>query len=132
MLEVTFYRDERDRLAGLSAVGHADFADYGEDIVCAAVSAVLQAARLGLSEFSRHGVTVRQQPGELEMTWSKEERDRESIAAVVTAAELAVAQIAHRYPTHVRIIRESFERRTGAARPERVTEFADQRRVNDV
>ena len=44
-------------------LGHADFADYGEDIVCAAVSAVLQAARLGLSEFTGCEIGVEQKSG---------------------------------------------------------------------
>jgi uncharacterized protein len=131
MLEVRFYRDERGRLAGLSASGHAEFAEYGEDVVCAAVSAILQAARLGVADFAGGAVRVRQQPGELELTWPEAERERESIVAIVSAAELAVEQIARRYPSHVRLIR--CERRsTGAGDPKGVTEFSDQRRVDDV
>jgi uncharacterized protein len=105
VLEVRFYRDERGRLAALSASGHADFAEYGEDIVCAAVSAVLQAARLGLSQFARSALRVRQKPGEFELSWPEEARDRESVVAIVSAAELAVEEIARRYPSHVGLVR---------------------------
>jgi uncharacterized protein len=104
VLEVSFCRDERGRFAALSASGHADFAEYGGDIVCAAVSAVLQAARLGLSQFARSSLRVRQKPGELELSWPEEERDRESVVAIVAAAELAVEEIARRYPSHVRLV----------------------------
>lgn len=132
MLEVTFYRDECGRPAGLSATGHADFAQYGEDIVCAAVSAILQAARLGLSEFAGSELSARQRPGALELSWPEHDRERESVVAIVAAAELAVEQIACRYPAHVRLAREGFGAATGAAHPERVTEFPNRRRVDDV
>ena len=59
MLEVTFYRDDRDRVSGFLARGHADYEEHGKDIVCAAVSAVLQAARLGLSAHAKATVTSR-------------------------------------------------------------------------
>ncbi len=103
MLEVTFYRDERERCTGFAARGHADFADHGSDIVCAAVSAILQAARLGLSEYAHADVAIAQEPGELELRWPRDACDLESVRAIVATAELALAQIARRYPKHVRV-----------------------------
>lgn len=105
MLEVIFYRDDADRCCGLFARGHADFAGHGEDIVCAAVSAILQAARLGLSEYAHAEVAARQEPGELELRWPEEQSDLESVRAIVATAELAVEQIARRFPKHVRLRR---------------------------
>ncbi|HEY6325995.1 MAG TPA: ribosomal-processing cysteine protease Prp [Candidatus Cybelea sp.] len=120
MLEVIFYRDARDRLAGISARGHADFAEYGQDIVCAAVSAVLQAARLGLQEHAGVELEARQTPGALRLRWPAERRELASVCAIVATAELAVAEIARRFPEHVRVRRR------------RVTEFANRRRRYDV
>jgi uncharacterized protein len=125
VLEVTFYRDGRRRLAGLSARGHADFAEHGADVVCAAAAAILQAARLGLTECAHADVQARQAPGLLDLRWPQAERDGESLRAIVGTAELAIAQIARQYPDHVRVKRrtrtESANRRaaTGkkAARP---------------
>lgn len=118
MLEVTFYRDERERLSGFSARGHAEFAQHGQDIVCAAVSAILQAARLGLTEFARADVAAEQRSGRLEVRWSQQDRDSESIAAIIATAELAIDQIGRRYPKHVRL--------------KRVTDLADRRRADHV
>jgi uncharacterized protein len=132
MVEVTFFRDERGRLASFRALGHADFADYGNDIVCAAVSAVLQAARLGLAELARCELRVRQGPGELQLAWTQGDRDRESVNAIVATAELAVEQIARQYPEKVRFHRANTPSFTGGPGSERVTELADQRRVDDV
>lgn len=107
MLDVTFRRDSRDRLSSVFADGHAAFADHGEDIVCAAVSAILQAARLGLQEVVRTPLDVVQESGRLELRWPEARRDDEALKAILTTAELSVRQIAAQYPTHVRYSRET-------------------------
>lgn len=116
MLVVTFYRDKRGRLSGLHARGHADFADQGKDIVCSAVSAILQAAHLGLREHARAVVAARQAPGELDLRLRSDQRDLESVGAILATAELAVDQIALRFPKHVRLVREADPTREAAAR----------------
>ena len=39
-------------IAGFTASGHSDYAEEGEDIVCAAVSAITQTAMMGLQHFA--------------------------------------------------------------------------------
>ena len=107
MLEVNFTRDSRQRLSSVFAAGHADFANHGEDIVCAAVSAILQAARLGLEAHAGIDVAARQSPGELNITVPENERDREDVRAILATAELSVAQIASQFPDHVAVRRSS-------------------------
>ncbi|MGC1381369.1 MAG: ribosomal-processing cysteine protease Prp [Candidatus Baltobacteraceae bacterium] len=106
MLTVTFYRDDGDRLSGLFARGHTEFDEHGQDIVCAAVSAILLGARLGLERHAGIEVAARQEAGELDIRWGERERDLESVRAIVATAELAVAQIASRFPDHVRLKHE--------------------------
>jgi uncharacterized protein YsxB (DUF464 family) len=102
VLDVTFYEDGRKRLSSFAAVGHAEFADAGEDVVCAAVSAILQAARLGLEEHERVVLDVRQERGDMRVTVPEERRDDEGVRAILTTAALSVRQIAAQYPQHVR------------------------------
>jgi uncharacterized protein len=118
VLEVTFYRDARDRVSEFSAHGHAEFDIHGKDIVCAAVSAILQAARVGLTEYARAGVAAQQAPGWLDIHVQDDDRDAESVRSILATAELAIEQISQRYPKHVRL--------------RRVTEIADRRRTRDV
>ena len=40
MIKVVFYKDSDDCYRGFQLKGHAGFAEYGHDIVCAAVSAL--------------------------------------------------------------------------------------------
>ncbi|MDQ2663676.1 MAG: ribosomal-processing cysteine protease Prp [Candidatus Eremiobacteraeota bacterium] len=108
MLEVTFCRDSRNRLSSLFARGHTDFADRGEDVVCAAVSGILQAARLGLEAHAKVPLEVSQQSGDLRLRWPESVRDDPGVAAIGATAELAVRQIAGQYPAHV-LVRDERE-----------------------
>lgn len=40
MTEITFYRDNNNKITGFEASGHAGFARYQKDIVCASISAL--------------------------------------------------------------------------------------------
>jgi uncharacterized protein len=107
VLDVVFTRDSRNRLSSVFAKGHADSADHGEDIVCAAVSAIVQAARLGLQAYAKIELDVHQESGDFSMRWPQERRDDEAVRAIVTTAELSIEQIARQYPEHVRLIRKT-------------------------
>jgi uncharacterized protein YsxB (DUF464 family) len=106
MVTVTFRRDSRNRLSSVFAEGHAGWAEAGEDVVCAAASAILQAAWLGLDEHA--GVTVdgERTPGRLLLRWPADARDREDVRAIVATAELSIDRIASQYPDHIRVRRE--------------------------
>ena len=41
MIKVIFYREKDEIYTGFSAEGHAGYGEYGRDIVCAAVSALV-------------------------------------------------------------------------------------------
>lgn len=101
MLDVTFYRDSRDRLSSIFARGHAGWADRGEDLVCAAASAILQAAQLGLEEHARVKLEVRQEAGEFSLRWPEPVRDDAALVAIVRTAELSIIALAKQYPEHV-------------------------------
>jgi uncharacterized protein YsxB (DUF464 family) len=106
VVTVTFRRDSRNRLSSLFADGHAGAGEPGEDVVCAAVSALLQAAWVGLTDHARVTIEGERRAGRLTMRWPEETRDREDVRAIVATAELAVGQIATQSPDWVRIRRE--------------------------
>jgi uncharacterized protein YsxB (DUF464 family) len=102
VVTVTFRRDSRNRLSSVFAEGHAGWADHGEDVVCAAASAILQAAWLGLAEHAHVEVDGERTAGHLAMRWPEPARDRDDVAAIVATAQLAIVQIANQFPKHVR------------------------------
>lgn len=40
MIQAIFFKDSNDLYRGFSLMGHAGYAEYGQDIICAAVSAL--------------------------------------------------------------------------------------------
>ena len=48
MIQVHCTRDARGNITAFSAEGHSNYAAYGEDIVCAAISTLLQGAQFSL------------------------------------------------------------------------------------
>lgn len=108
MVHVTFYRDSRQRLSSVFSSGHVEIAESSSaeySLVCAAVSAILQAARLGLAEHVGTPLDATQRRGEMTLGWPEASRDDARLIAIVRTAELATEQIARQYPEHVRIER---------------------------
>jgi uncharacterized protein YsxB (DUF464 family) len=109
VLEVVFRRDSLDRLSSVFATGHVEIPESSSDeysLVCAAVSAILQAARLGLEAHVKLPLDATQRAGDLSLRWPPRARDDERVGAIVETARLAVEQIARQYPQHVHVTEE--------------------------
>ncbi|HET9392097.1 MAG TPA: ribosomal-processing cysteine protease Prp [Candidatus Rubrimentiphilum sp.] len=110
MMEVIFRRDSRQRLSSVFAEGHVELPQTSSDefsLVCAAVSGILQAARLGLEAHVKVPLDATQSSGRLSLRWPNRLRDDDRVQAIVDTARLAVEQIASQYPQHVRCIEET-------------------------
>ena len=106
MVNVRIRKDSRERLSSFLASGHAGWADSGEDVVCAAVSTMLQCAILGLTEVSNIRVQATRGDGRLELAWPADSRDDPGVHAIVATAALSVERIAAQFPEHVAVIYE--------------------------
>jgi len=105
-MDVTFRRDSRNRLSSLVASGHIEIAQTSSDeysLICAAVSAILQAARLGLEAYVKVPLDATQTKGNLSLRWPASSRADERVQAIVETARLAVERIALQYPGHVNL-----------------------------
>ena len=58
MITITIYKDQNDRYRGFDSIGHADYADAGEDIVCAGVSALVLNAVNSVEAFTQDSFDV--------------------------------------------------------------------------
>jgi uncharacterized protein YsxB (DUF464 family) len=110
VLEVRFRRDSRQRLSSVFAHGHAEAGVAGDDVVCAAASAILQAAELGLTVYAALPSVAARADGEMTFAIPETARERGDVKAIVETAELAIAQLAWQFPANVRIVREGEER----------------------
>lgn len=83
MIQVNITRNQKGSILKYEVTGHANAAEYGEDVVCAAVSVLSQTTVLGLYEIANIKVGYEIKPGYLlcilpkEMT--PEERDKANV-----------------------------------------------------
>jgi uncharacterized protein YsxB (DUF464 family) len=106
LVEVHIRRDSRDRLSSFFAAGHAGWADSGKDIVCAAVSTLLQAAWLGMTDVAKVDAAGVVDGGEFLLAWPDASRDDAGVRAIAETVALSVITLAKQYPDHISIVYE--------------------------
>lgn len=82
MITVTVAR-EKEIPVGFSVSGHANMGAYGEDLVCAAVSAVVQTAILGITEVCQIQAGVSIEEGQTRCILPKDATQEELARAAI-------------------------------------------------
>jgi hypothetical protein len=100
MIKVQIYRDEQSSIIGYDIDGHAEYADTGEDVVCAAVSAIAQTALAGLIELLKCKETHKMKKGRLSVQLLQ--KPDKQTDAVLKTMELGLRQIAIQSPKYVK------------------------------
>lgn len=89
-----------DYKRGFVVEGHSNFAENGEDIICASVSAITQTALLGLQNYSR--IIFEQEDGYLYVrTTTFGEREE----AIIVTMLMGLQEIQRQHPEYVKIYR---------------------------
>ena len=71
MIRATFLGTQK-KLSGFSLSGHAGYADYGQDIVCASVSSAVQMTVNGVTEVLKLNANVNVEENLIEMKLSEQ------------------------------------------------------------
>ena len=106
MTNITVYR--RSSLAfGLKIEGHSGYAESGADIVCAAVSVLVQALHIGLTEYVHivPEVRVDDTVALIELHWSND--GRSELNVLVETILKALYETARSYKAHVKLVEVS-------------------------
>lgn len=86
---------------GITVTGHAGHGPPGQDIVCAAVSALTYTLAAALERLTEDQVSSALQNGDAEV---RVERPSPEARLLLAAYRLGVAAIAEAYPDHVKIV----------------------------
>ncbi len=106
MVEVTL-RYHGKILTGIEARGHSGFAEKGNDVVCAAVSALMQALIFGLSEIAKTKEAdyhINDRLPIMRVTWPESESMNVLLLTKTISESLKI--IARDNPGHVKIYSE--------------------------
>lgn len=102
MITVDIKRNRQKAIEKIKVSGHAGYAPRGEDIICAGVSALTQAAVMGLERHLKRDIAVRQSNDAL--TVKLVEQPDELTDAILETMLIGLWEIAKLYPKNVRII----------------------------
>lgn len=102
MIQVEIVRNKEERIAQFRVQGHANAGPHGEDIVCAAVSALTQTALLGIGKHLERKVFYEVASGRV-LARLEEAPDRLTDAVLETML-LGLREIEKLNPEHIRIL----------------------------
>ena len=103
MITVQLWHRGQGKIVGFMVAGHAGYAPKGTDIVGAAVSAVTQAALLGLTEHLGLNPKVEIRTGYLSCMLTPGSEENKAVQAILATLSLALNDIATQYPGLIRL-----------------------------
>lgn len=98
MVNVTIYKD------GFMATGHAEYDEYGKDIVCSAISAITQTALLGLHAFCK--TISHLEPGSIDV-YIKKPNQKSNV--ILETMLLGLREIQKEHPLNLSVKEEYYE-----------------------
>ena len=97
---------ENDRITGFSVSGHSGYAEAGQDIVCAAISAVVAMAEATINDVcgAKAKVRVKEEDARITLTLPTSCDEEESVQAVLAGMMLTLLSIQEDYPDYIEVL----------------------------
>ena len=106
MIRCEFFTEE-DRITGFSVSGHSGYAEAGEDIVCAAVSATVTMAEATINDVCGTKAKVRVKEGEnnrVTLTLPSSCDEEETVQAVLAGMMVTLISFAEEHPDNIEVL----------------------------
>ena len=95
---------EDDRITGFSVSGHSGYAEAGQDIVCAAISAVVTMAEATINDVCGAKAKVRVKDDRITLTLPVSCDEEESVQAVLAGMMLTLCSMRDDYPDYIEVL----------------------------
>ena len=97
---------EDDRITGFSISGHSGYAEQGQDIVCAAISAVVTMAEATINDVcgAKAKVRVKDEQARITLTLPASCDEEESVQAVLSGMLLTLISLREDYPDYIEVL----------------------------
>ena len=105
MTKCEFFTED-DRITGFSISGHSGYAEAGQDIVCAAISAVVTMAEATINDVcgAKAKVRVKQDDARITLTLPAACDEEESVQAVLAGMLLTLCSMRDDYPDFIEVL----------------------------
>ena len=97
---------EDDRITGFSISGHSGYAEAGQDIVCAAISAVVTMAEATINDGcgAKAKVRVKEEDARVTLTLPASCDEEDAVQAVLAGMLLTLAGMRDDYPDFIEVL----------------------------
>ena len=97
---------EGDRITGFSISGHSGYAEAGQDIVCAAISAVVTMAEATINDVcgAKAKVRVKDEQARITLTLPVSCDEEETVQAVLAGMLLTLCNLRDDYPDYIEVL----------------------------
>ena len=97
---------EDERITGFSVSGHSGYAEAGQDIVCAAISAVVTMAEATINEVcgAKAKVRVKEEDARITLTLPSSCDEEEAVQAVLSGMMLTLCSMRDDYPDYIEVL----------------------------
>ena len=105
MTRCEFYTEE-DRITGFSISGHSGYDENGQDIVCAAITAVVTMAEATINDVcgGKAKVRVKDEDARITLTLPASCDEEESVQAVLAGMMLTLCSLRDDYPDFIEVL----------------------------
>ena len=105
MTRCEFFRDG-DRITGFSVSGHSGYAEAGQDIVCAAISAVVAMAEATINDVcgAKAKVRVKEADARITLTLPASCDEEDTVQAVLAGMMVTLMSMRDDYPDYIEVL----------------------------
>ena len=105
MTKCEFFR-ENGRINGFSVSGHSGYAEAGQDILCAAITAAVTLTEAIINDVcgGKAKVRVKEQDARITLTLPAVCDEEESVQAVLAGLLLYLCNLRDEYPDHIEVL----------------------------
>ena len=97
---------EGDRITGFTISGHSGYAEAGQDIVCAAISAVVTMAEATINDVcgAKAKVRVKDEDARITLTLPTSCDEEETVQAVLAGMMVTLCNLRDDYPDYIEVM----------------------------
>ena len=105
MTKCEFFTED-DRITGFTVSGHSGYAESGQDIVCAAISAVVTMAEATINDVcgAKAKVRVKEEQARITLTLPTSCDEEEAVQAVLSGMMLTLISMREDYPDYIEVL----------------------------
>ena len=105
MTRCEFFR-ENERITGFSVSGHSGYAEAGQDIVCAAISAVVTMAEATINDVlgAKAKVRVKDEDARITLTLPASCDEEDTVQAILSGLLLTLINLREEYEDYIEVL----------------------------